>query len=77
MLDQFSEDLCDRRCIHRVMVAQPANQSVLLQLFRDPIYYGRLPEMTAVLYSMGAASISLLAGWLVFSRMSNRFYPYF
>jgi len=43
----------------------------LMQLYRLPIYEGRLPDPTTLLTSAAIAVITLLAGWGVFSKKAR------
>ena len=45
----------------------------MVKLFRMPIYEGRLPDAQSVLIGAALSLVTLLAGWLVFSRVSDRF----
>lgn len=46
----------------------------LLQIIRDPIYYGRFPTPQDLLISSLCALAALISGWLVFRRLSAGFY---
>ncbi len=46
----------------------------LLQIIRDPIYYGRLPTSLDVMISSLWAFAALISGWVVFRRLSAGFY---
>jgi ABC-type polysaccharide/polyol phosphate export permease len=46
----------------------------LLQIVRDPIYYGRLPTSHDLLISSICALAALISGWLVFRKLSAGFY---
>lgn len=45
----------------------------LIQLFRDPIYYGILPPLSTVLTATGISIVSISVGIAVFSRFENNF----
>lgn len=45
----------------------------LLELFRAPIYEGRMPSPREVLVGMGIGLVTLVAGWFVFHRYEDRF----
>jgi ABC-type polysaccharide/polyol phosphate export permease len=47
--------------------------TILLSLFRDPIYLGRLPQPEALLISLAAALISFFLGWWLFTRKAKQF----
>jgi len=46
----------------------------LLQIVRDPIYYGRLPTLSDLMISSVWALAALISGWLVFRKLSAGFY---
>ncbi len=46
----------------------------LFKLARDPVYSGTLPGAHVIMASVGAASIALVVGWLVFHRLARGFY---
>ena len=46
----------------------------LLQIVRDPIYYGRLPTPLDLMISSIWALAALISGWLVFRKLSAGFY---
>ncbi len=46
----------------------------LLQIVRDPIYYGRLPTSLDLTISSIWAMAALISGWLVFRKLSAGFY---
>jgi ABC-type polysaccharide/polyol phosphate export permease len=45
----------------------------MVKLFRIPTYFGRLPTMTEFLVPFGIAVLTLLIGWVVFTRKSDEF----
>jgi ABC-2 type transport system permease protein len=45
----------------------------LVELFRMPIYYGQVPDLSLVLISGGIAIITLFAGWMFFTSKSDEF----
>ena len=45
----------------------------LINLFRAPIYEGRVPTAQEFLLSGGIATITLLVGWVVFTRKADQF----
>lgn len=45
----------------------------LINLFRAPVYEGRLPSLTELLLSGSIALIALLVGWLYFSHKADEF----
>lgn len=45
----------------------------LVKLFRAPIYEGRLPDPQSLLMGTVISLVTLVAGWIVFSRAADRF----
>ncbi len=45
----------------------------LLELFRAPIYDGRLPEPLTLLVAVGSAVGALLVGWWIYTRKAEEF----
>ena len=45
----------------------------LIELFRTPIIYGQVPDISLVLISAGIASVTLFAGWMFFTSKSDEF----
>jgi homopolymeric O-antigen transport system permease protein len=43
----------------------------LLEVFRAPIYQGRLPDVTTMLIASGVATVSAAAGWIYFSQRAD------
>lgn len=48
----------------------------MVELFRAPIYYGTLPDLTTLLLGIGAAVFTIVVGWSSFARLSGRFVYY-
>lgn len=48
----------------------------LLELFRAPIYYSTLPDLTTLLLGIGVAGMTLVVGWWSFARVSGRLVYY-
>jgi len=48
----------------------------MLELFRAPIYYGEMPDLTILLLATGAAFVTFAVGWWSFARFSSRFVYY-
>ncbi len=46
----------------------------LFKLARDPVYQGVLPDLHIFVASVIVSLITLMVGWLVFSRLSRNFY---
>lgn len=57
-----------------VIIANP--MLYLVELFRAPIWGGRLPALEAILISAGVALAALAAGWFIFRRFANDFYAH-
>lgn len=45
----------------------------LVELFRVPIYYGQVPDLSLVLISGGIAVFTLFVGWMYFTSKSDEF----
>jgi ABC-2 type transport system permease protein len=45
----------------------------LVGLFRSPLYAGEFPEVSQIAAALGIAILTLVAGWIVFSRKSDEF----
>jgi ABC-2 type transport system permease protein len=45
----------------------------LIELFRMPVYYGKVPGIDLLLISAGIACITLFAGWMFFTSKSDEF----
>lgn len=48
----------------------------LVECFRQPIYAGTLPAMSHLFWTVCASFLSLIIGWKVFSRLSDKFVYY-
>jgi ABC-type polysaccharide/polyol phosphate export permease len=48
----------------------------IIECFRDPIYRGQLPEFHVMFWAITAALVSSIVGYLVFSKLSDRFIYY-
>ena len=48
----------------------------LLQIARDPIYSGKLPDAHNLILSVVVALVSFVIGWSIFRRLSRGFYPH-
>ena len=46
----------------------------LFELSRYPIYHGQLPPAHVLVGSLVVATVTLLAGWLLFHRLARGFY---
>ncbi len=46
----------------------------LFKLARDPVYHGVLPSVHVVGASLAVSAVALVAGWVVFNRLSRGFY---
>ena len=47
--------------------------TVLLELVRDPIYYGRIPSPQTFGIALAYALAALASGWIVFRHLAPRF----
>jgi len=45
----------------------------MLDLFRKPLYYGQLPDLAELLPAGLIALVTLVAGWLIFTKRSSEF----
>lgn len=45
----------------------------LIQIFRQPIYEGSLPSFPILAMGVGIASLTLIAGWVIFSYKADEF----
>lgn len=45
----------------------------MVRLFRDPVYDGNIPEMNIIISGIVIAMITLIAGWVYFSKQSDTF----
>jgi ABC-2 type transport system permease protein/lipopolysaccharide transport system permease protein len=52
-------------------ITQMNPMGYLLDLFRDPIYFGRVPQTSTILISVGVSLLSLLIGWWTFTRKAK------
>jgi ABC-type polysaccharide/polyol phosphate export permease len=48
----------------------------LIDLVREPVYYGRVPDAFTLLMAAGCALVSLVFGFAVFSRLESRHIHY-
>lgn len=48
----------------------------LLETLRAPIYYGIIPPVRTLSIAAGVSVLSLVVGWLIFRRLSPRFYAH-
>lgn len=47
--------------------------TLLLEIVRDPIYYGRIPSVRTYGLALALALTALVVGWLIFRRLAPRF----
>ena len=45
----------------------------IINLFRDPIYYGKVPELSDILLTGGIAFVTLIIGWFLFAQKADEF----
>jgi ABC-type polysaccharide/polyol phosphate export permease len=50
--------------------------SYLVPLIRDPVYYGRVPDLKTMLVAVGGSLLTLVFGYAVFQRLSPRHIHY-
>jgi len=44
----------------------------ILEVFRDPIYYGKVPPLAHLAVALGVAAVALLVGFVTFRRSADR-----
>jgi ABC-2 type transport system permease protein len=59
--------------IYRLWIIRLNPMYYLIELFRMPIYYGQVPDLSLVLISAGIALFTLFAGWMFFTSKSDEF----
>jgi len=57
----------------RVWVARLNPMYHLIQMFRTPIYEGRFPDLEAVLLTGAFSIVTLIVGWIIFTRKADEF----
>jgi len=67
----FTDDLLPPQVMVLIKLFNPMYH--MINLFRDPIYAGRAPDLTEFLISGLWAVITLLVGWIIFSRRADEF----
>ncbi len=67
----FTDDFLPQQVLAVIKIVNPMYH--LINLFRAPIYEGRIPDLTEFLVSGLWAVTSLLIGWIVFSRRADEF----
>jgi ABC-2 type transport system permease protein len=58
---------------YRIWIIRLNPMYYLIELFRTPIYYGEVPELSLVLISGGIAVFTLFVGWMYFTGRSDEF----
>ncbi len=48
----------------------------IVEIVRDPIYYGIVPARATLTIAVGLAAVSLAAGWMIFRRLATRFHAH-
>jgi ABC-type polysaccharide/polyol phosphate export permease len=48
----------------------------ILEAFRAPLYEGKLPDLSTLVYASSVAFVALLLGWWMFTRKSREFATY-
>jgi ABC-type polysaccharide/polyol phosphate export permease len=59
--------------VYRLWIIRLNPMYYLIELFRMPIYYGQVPDLSLVLISAGIAFFTLFAGWMFFTSKSDEF----
>jgi ABC-2 type transport system permease protein len=59
--------------VYRLWITRLNPMFYLIELFRMPIYYGRVPDLSLMLISGGIAIITLFVGWMFFTSKSDEF----
>ena len=59
--------------VYRLWIIRLNPMYYLIELFRMPIYYGQVPDLSLVLISAGIAFFTLFSGWMFFSSKSDEF----
>jgi ABC-type polysaccharide/polyol phosphate export permease len=67
----FTDDFLPPQVLAVIKIVNPMYH--LINLFRAPIYEGRIPDLTEFLVSGLWAVTALLIGWIVFSRRADEF----
>ena len=67
----YPEDILPEQ--FRVLIAIFNPMYHLVRLFRSPLYYGEIPSLEEVLISGLIASVTLIIGWIIFTRRSDEF----
>lgn len=44
----------------------------ILEVFRDPIYFGKVPPLSHLLVALSVACVAMVVGWLAFRKSSDR-----
>ena len=67
----YPEDILPEQ--FRVLIAIFNPMYHLVRLFRAPLYYGEIPSLEEVIISGLIASVTLIIGWIIFTRRSDEF----
>jgi len=67
----YTDELLPERLLALVKIFNPMYQ--LINMFRTPILLGQIPEISEILISGAWALVSILIGWMVFTRRADEF----
>ena len=67
----YSEEILPE--MYRLWIVRLNPMYHLIELFRAPMYEGRVPTLSEFLISGAIALVTLLAGWLVFTENADEF----
>lgn len=59
--------------VYRFWITRLNPMFYLVELFRMPIYYGKVPDLSLVLIAGGISIVTLFAGWIYFTGKSDEF----
>lgn len=58
---------------YRIWIVRLNPMYYLIELFRTPIFYGKMPDLSLLLISGAIATFTLFAGWMFFTQRSDEF----
>jgi ABC-2 type transport system permease protein len=67
----YTENLLPQRYLVWIIRFNPMYH--MIRLFRAPIYEGRIPDLSELLIGAGIATVTLIIGWLVYTRQADEF----
>lgn len=65
----YTDELLPEELLNLIKIINPMYH--LINLFRTPILLGQIPEFSEILISSAWASVSILIGWVVFTRRAD------